>query len=104
MRSKKHDVFAVMLHDRRVVNRLHRVRDIVLRENRVARVSSDDIPLHAIFLASISRTIEYTRSYCSTIVSMEKHSFTRCLHALRSISGTRSISREASPTLPARKP
>src|SRR5207245_1772439 len=92
VRSEKHNVFARMLHHRRIMNRLHGIGDLVLGQYRIMRVSPDDIPLHAIFLASVrifsasvSRTVAYTRSYCRTIVSMEKQSLTRCLHALRSI-------------------
>src|SRR4051794_28640167 len=104
MRSKKHDVFAVMLHNRRVVNGLHRIGNLLFGKDRIVRVPPDDVCLHAVLLASVSRMVAYTRSYCCTIDSTEKNCFTRCLHALRTIRGTRSRQRAASSTPVTRKP
>ena len=43
MRTKKHDVFVPVLHDRRVVNRFHGIRDLGLGEDGVVAIPSDDV-------------------------------------------------------------
>src|ERR1700722_19843629 len=89
MGAEKHDVFAPMLHQRRVMDRFHRIRNLVLRENRIPAVSSDNVWRHALLFASSSKIVEYTRSYAFTIVSTEKHCSTLRRHRTRSISPTR---------------
>src|SRR5207237_8990535 len=46
MGAEKHDVFVLMLHDRRVVNGFHWVGDLGLGEDGVVEVSSDNVRLH----------------------------------------------------------
>src|SRR5207302_8392481 len=87
VRSKKHDVFVIVLDDRRIVNSRYGVWDLGPGENRIGRVAPDDVLLHATLSASSLRTASYTPSYCCTIVSTEKHRATRSRHAARSIWG-----------------
>src|SRR6266567_4003046 len=47
MRSKEHDVLALMLHHRRVVNGLYRVGNVGFGENRILTISPYNVALHA---------------------------------------------------------
>src|SRR5437016_14406943 len=58
MGAEKHDVFALMLHDRRVVNGFHWVGDLGLGEDGVVAVSSDNVRLHGRLFASRSKIVE----------------------------------------------
>src|SRR5207249_5384302 len=73
MGTEKHDVFVLMLHNRRVVNGFYWVGNLGLGEDRVVEVSSDNIRLHGRLFASRSKIVAYTRSYPSTMVSIEKY-------------------------------
>src|SRR5438876_9670419 len=71
MGAEKHDVFVLMLHDRRVVNGFHWVGDLGLGEDGVVAVSSDNARLHGRLFAARSRIVEYTRPYPSAMVRLE---------------------------------
>src|ERR1019366_4791400 len=104
MGAEKHDVFVSVLHDRRVVNGFHWIGDLGLGKNWVVAVPPDNVRLHDRLFASRSKIVEYTRSYPSTMVSIEKCCRTRLRQAGRSISEIRPTARTASLTLSTRKP
>src|SRR6266568_1882997 len=58
MGTEKHDVFVLMLHDRRVVNGFHWVGDLGLGEDGVVEVSSDNVWLHGYLFVSRSKIVE----------------------------------------------
>src|SRR6516225_8820479 len=73
MGAEKHGVLILMLNYRRIVNGFHWIRDLGFGKDRILAVSSDNVRRHDRFFASSSKTVEYTCSYASTIVSIEKH-------------------------------
>src|SRR5271157_2829140 len=58
MGAKKHDVFALVLHHRRVVNGFHWVGDLGLGKDRVVAISSDNVLFHDCLCSSISKIVE----------------------------------------------
>src|SRR5689334_23864226 len=58
MRTEKHDVLALMLYYRRVVDRFHWVRDFCLGEDGIVAISPDHIRLHDCFFSSKSKIVE----------------------------------------------
>src|SRR4029077_4857909 len=77
MRTEQHDVFVFMLYYGSIVNGLYRVRDVGFGKDWIVGVPSDDVWLSHGLFASSSKTAAYARSYPCTIVSMEKHCWTR---------------------------
>ena len=55
MGTEQHDVFVLMLHHGRVVDRFYRVGDIGFGEDRIVSVSSDDVRL--MLFASSSKIV-----------------------------------------------
>src|SRR3989449_4272277 len=104
MGAEQHDVCVLMLHHRRVVNGFHWVGDLRLGKDGVVAISSDNVRPHDCLFASRSKIVEYTRSYASTMVVIEKHCWTRWRQALRSMSARRARARAASLTLLTRNP
>jgi hypothetical protein len=58
MGAEKHDVLVPVLHDRRVVNGFHGIRDLGLGEDGVVLVPPDNVRLHDRLLASRSKIVE----------------------------------------------
>src|SRR6185437_10966258 len=58
MGAEKHDVFVPVLHDRGVVNSLHRIGYLGLGEDGIVAVPPDNVGLHVRLLASRSKIIE----------------------------------------------
>jgi hypothetical protein len=56
--AEKHDVSALMLHYRRVVDRFHLVGDFCLGEDGIVAISPDNIRLHDYFFSSKSKIVE----------------------------------------------
>ena len=55
--SEQHDVFVPMLHHRRIVDRLHRIRDIGFGEDGIVSVSPDNVRFHDRLVASRSKIV-----------------------------------------------
>src|SRR6185437_10784250 len=104
MGAEEHNVLILMFHHRGVVNGFYWIRYLGFGKDGVPTVSSDNVRCHNRSSAWRAKTLAYTRSYASTIVSTEKHCRTRLRHSLRSISDRRSKARTASLTLSTKNP